>query len=389
MSILLGAAFLMATSAIGPGFLTQTAVFTEKLRASFAFPILLSIVISLIVQVNVWRILAVSRMHAQDVANEVLPGLGYFIAFLVAIGGLVFNIGNVGGAAMGLNVMAGIPITWGALISAAIAVALFLYKEMGRAMDQFTKILGFIMIALVLYTAFVTKPPVGTALKEAVLPSQIDWMIAITLIGGTVGGYITFSGAHRLLDAGISGPESVADVTRGATNGVIIAGIMRILVFLSVLGVVWAGHSLDPSNPPASAFRIGAGEIGYRIFGVILWAASVTSVVGASFTSISFLETLFATIRRNSRWWIIGFIVISTAVLATVGQPVTLLIFAGSVNGLILPLTLLSVLLAAYKKKVVGDYRHPLWLTITGYFVVAITFWMGLVSLGKIFTMFK
>ncbi len=31
---LLGAAFLMATSAIGPGFLTQTAQFTEIGRAS-------------------------------------------------------------------------------------------------------------------------------------------------------------------------------------------------------------------------------------------------------------------------------------------------------------------------------------------------------------------
>jgi len=382
LSILLGAAFLMATSSIGPGFLTQTAVFTARLKASFAFAILLSIIISLIVQLNVWRILAVSKMHAQDVANKVFPGLGYFIAFLVALGGLVFNIGNVAGAAMGLKVVIGIPIVWGAIISAAIGIMLFLYKEMGRAMDQFTKILGFIMIALVIYTVFVTKPPVGIAIKEAFMPSQIDWMVIITLIGGTVGGYITFSGAHRLLNAGIYGVEHIGDATRGATNGVLITAVMRILLFLAILGVVWAGHTLDPSNPPASAFKLGAGEIGYRIFGVILWAAGITSVVGASFTSISFLQTLFKSIQKNNRWWIIGFIVISTAVLITVGQPVTLLIFAGSVNGLILPLALLSILLAAHKKEVVGDYKHPIWLTIIGYVVVAITLWMGIVSLG-------
>lgn len=389
LSILLGAAFLMATSSIGPGFLTQTAVFTARLKASFAFAILLSIIISLIVQLNVWRILAVSKMHAQDVANKVFPGLGYFIAFLVALGGLVFNIGNVAGAAMGLRVVVGIPIVWGAIISAAIGIMLFLYKEIGRAMDQFTKILGCIMIALVIYTVFVTKPPVGIAIKEAFTPSQIDWMVIITLIGGTVGGYISFSGAHRLLNAGIYGVEHIGDATRGATNGVLITAVMRILLFLAILGVVWAGHTLDPSNPPASAFKLGAGEIGYRIFGVILWAAGITSVVGASFTSISFLQTLFKSIQKNNRWWIIGFIVISTAILITVGQPVTLLIFAGSVNGLILPLALLSILLAAHKKEVVGEYKHPIWLTIIGYVVVAITLWMGIVSLGRIFTMFK
>ena len=31
---MIGATFLMATSAVGPGFLTQTAVFTEQLLAS-------------------------------------------------------------------------------------------------------------------------------------------------------------------------------------------------------------------------------------------------------------------------------------------------------------------------------------------------------------------
>ena len=88
-SVLIGAAFLMATSAIGPGFLTQTAVFTDKLKAAFAFAILVSILIDIVVQMNIWRILGVSGKRAQDVANEVLPGLGYFLAFLVAFWALV------------------------------------------------------------------------------------------------------------------------------------------------------------------------------------------------------------------------------------------------------------------------------------------------------------
>ena len=74
-------------------------------------------------QLNIWRILGVSGKRAQDVANEVFPGLGYFIAVLVAIGGLVFNIGNVGGAAMGLNVICGIPLAPAAVISALCASA--------------------------------------------------------------------------------------------------------------------------------------------------------------------------------------------------------------------------------------------------------------------------
>ena len=36
----LGAAFLMATSSIGPGFMLQTAAFTNDLKADFAFAII-------------------------------------------------------------------------------------------------------------------------------------------------------------------------------------------------------------------------------------------------------------------------------------------------------------------------------------------------------------
>ena len=54
MSILLGAAFLMATSAIGPGFITQTTVFTERLKAAFAFAIVVSVLVDIVVQLNVW-----------------------------------------------------------------------------------------------------------------------------------------------------------------------------------------------------------------------------------------------------------------------------------------------------------------------------------------------
>src|SRR5204862_7003923 len=101
-SALDAAAFLMVMSVIGPGFLTQTAVFTERLGASFAFAILVSIIVDLVAQLNIWRVLAVSARRAQDVANEVLPGLGWLLAILVAIGGLAFNIGKFVGCSLSL-----------------------------------------------------------------------------------------------------------------------------------------------------------------------------------------------------------------------------------------------------------------------------------------------
>ncbi len=209
-SILLGAAFLMATSAIGPGFLTQTAKFTEEYLGNFGFVILVTILFTLVVQLNIWRIIGVSGMRGQDIANKVLPGLGYFVAALVALGGLAFNIGNVGGAALGFNVLFGLDVKIGALLGGAIGIVIFLFKEFGPIMDRVTRYLGILMIILVLYVAATSGPPVGEALARTVAPENFNALIfpIITLIGGTVGGYITFSGGHRLIDAGITGKET-------------------------------------------------------------------------------------------------------------------------------------------------------------------------------------
>lgn len=388
VSILLGAAFLMATSAIGPGFITQTTVFTERLKAAFAFAIVVSVLVDIVVQLNVWRILAVSGLRGQDVANRVLPGLGYFLAFAVALGGLAFNIGNVGGAALGFNVMLGMDQNTGAIVSAVIAIAIFLWRDLGRAMDRFTQVLGLVMLAMIAYVVVRTSPPAAESVREIVKPSVIDWTTILTLVGGTVGGYITFSGAHRIIDAGIVGTENLGRINRGSLNGILITGIMRFLLFMAVLGVVVTGVKLDPSNPAADAFRIAAGEVGYRIFGVILWSAAITSVVGCSYTSVSFLRTLFGFVERYYRYWIIGFILASTMVLTQVGRPVTLLVLAGSLNGMILPLSLASMLLAVHRRDIMGEYRHPVWLTVLGWVMVAFTAWMAwgaLHGLGKLF----
>lgn len=146
---LLGAAFLMVTSAIGPGFLTQTATFTGTQKASFGFVILVSIILAAIAQINIWRVLCVTGYRGQDVANKLLPGLGYFVAFMVALGGLVFNIGNVGGGALGFNVLLGLPNSVGCALAAIIAIAVFVVKNAKSAMDTLVKVLGGIMIVVI------------------------------------------------------------------------------------------------------------------------------------------------------------------------------------------------------------------------------------------------
>ena len=388
LSVLLGAAFLMATSAIGPGFMTQTAVFTKDMGATFGFVILASVIMSFVAQLNVWRVLAVSKMRGQDIANKVLPGLGYFITFLVCLGGLAFNIGNVGGAALGFQVLFDLDLKIAALVSGALGVIIFSFKSASKLMDKLTQILGAMMILLIGYVAFSTNPPVGTAVKETFIPSSINLIAIITLIGGTVGGYIMFSGGHRLIDAGIVGEENLPQVNKSAILGMSVATIVRIFLFLAVLGVVSLGNQLGAENPAADAFKIAARTVGYKIFGLVFLAAALTSIVGAAYTSVSFLKTFFKVVKDYENLFIIAFIVVSTLILIFLGKPAKLLVLAGSLNGLILPITLAITLIASKKQDIVGKYKHSNVLFFLGWIVVLVAAYIGVKSLSKLAELF-
>jgi len=391
---LTAAIFLMATSAIGPGFITQTATFTSALGAAFAFAIVVSILIDFVVQVNIWRIVTLTRMRASELANAAIPGAGYLLTALVVIGGLFFNIGNIGGTGLGLNALVGLDAKWGGAVSALLAIGIFLSRRAGIAFDRVIIIAGVVMIALTIYVAVISSPPIGEALRQTVFPDRVDFATITTIVGGTVGGYITYAGAHRLLDKGMVGPEHLSAVSRAALTGIAVTGVMRFVLFLAVLGVVHGGAAINLSggsaNPAAQAFEAAAGEAGLRIFGAILWAAAITSVIGAAYTSVSFLTVFKADLGERARSLItVGFIGLSLALYLVINTPpAKMLVFVGGLNGLILPIGLSIFLNAGWARSdLMGGHRYPRGLLGLGVLVCALTWYMGVKSVGPIFAL--
>jgi Mn2+/Fe2+ NRAMP family transporter len=209
-------------------------------------------------------------------------------------------------------------------------------------------------------------------------------------VGGTVGGYITYAGAHRLLDVGVQGRGNVAEITGASVTGVLVTGLMRVLLFLAVLGVVAAGVKLDAANPAASAFEAAAGQVGLRVFGVILWSAAITSVIGASYTSVSFFVGPTAGLARRRNLLVVTFIAASSAVYLLAGAaPVPLLIFAGAFNGLILPIGVAAMLWVALRRHDLMDgYRYPRGLALLGVAAWLLTIYLGWESLARLRQLF-
>jgi Mn2+/Fe2+ NRAMP family transporter len=371
-SAIIGAAFLMATSAVGPGFLTQTTVFTAKFGVDFGVVIAASLALDIIVQLVVWRLIVVSGLTANDIADRVLPGSGAALALAVCAGGLLFNCGNLAGAGLGIKSLtggnfdfaAGAPVQWGAAASALIAASLFLRRRFGGALDAFAQAMGGFMIAGMAFALASSEAPFGELLRQALSPGRFDSAATLTLVGGTVGGYITFAGGHRLLDAGFKGAGALGAASLSALAGISFAGILRILAFLAALGALATGASLDAENPAALAFRHALGETGERVFGFVLWAASMTSVVGATYASLTFARAYLSPARRFPRASAFAFIAASLGAFWIWGKPVGALVFAGLANSFVLPFSLALLLRAAFLPEIVGAYRLPPFLAL-------------------------
>ena len=382
----LGAAFLMANSSIGPGFLTQTSVYTEQLITSFGFVILVSILLDLGAQINIWRCITLSGMRAQEIANELLPGLGHLLSILVVLGGLAFNIGNIAGCGLALNILTGISFAKGAMISGFIAILIFWIQEIGKMLDVITKYLGIIKIGLTLIIVYAANPPILDAVHHTFVPEKISLLAIVTIVGGTVGGYITFSGAHRLIDAGITGPSQIPFVTKSASSGILISSFMRYILFLAAVGIVTKGIHLDQDNPAKTIFESAGGRWGLFIFGIVLWSAAISSVIGASYTSFSFVKHLKFKIIQNERAIISGFIIFTTLLFVFLGKPKELLLLAGLVNGLILPFALAIMLIASRRLPILKQYAYPYWIQISGWLVVIL---MGAMSVFALIEKFN
>ena len=333
--------------------------------------------------------LTVANKRGQDVGNMVLPGLGSLIAILIVIGGLAFNIGNIAGAGMGFNALLGLDTRIGAIIAGVLAIIIFSSKNGTKVMDVVTQLLGITLLVIIGIVMIKVQPPYQEAATKMIIPDDPMSLVMpiITIVGGSVGGYITFAGAHRLIEAGVTGEENLDFVSKSANIGIITAGIMRFLLFLAALGVITAGVTLSKDNPPATIFEYALGDVGLRIFGLVLLIAAITSVIGAAYTSASFLRSFHPIFDRYNNIVIIGFIIFSTMVFAFIGKPVVLLIVAGAFNGMIIPIILTAILIGSRKKSIVGDYHHPTWMIVFGYVAVIITLLASFISIREVISM--
>lgn len=389
----LGAAFLTATTSVGPGYLNNTVLYTEQFMGAMFLIVIVTGFFDIVAHQFVWPIVCHSGKRIPDLFNELRPGLGNVLVIVLFFVAFLGNMGNMGGIAMSIYMVTGIDIKICTLIAGVIALLIFFAKNIYAAIDKASIYLGALMILLCVYIMFRCQPPVTqmfSNLSDADYPAMVSPIIA--LVGGSAGAYLTLTGSHRLLDAGLTGPENRTLVRKSALIGSLVGLCMRTMLFLAAFGVLAAGNVItDRTAPAAEIFGLGAGVIGSYMFAVVLFAASVTSAIGNSYTAVSMLKTLKPVFEepKVEKRCLIAYIIVADIVMAFVGQPSTFLIVSGVINGFVLPAILIVMFLISRRPKIIGEGFHcPIYLKVFNAISMVFLSYAAIMAIPRLFDLF-
>jgi Mn2+/Fe2+ NRAMP family transporter len=121
-----------------------------------------------------------------------------------------------------------------------------------------------------------------------------------------------------------------------------------------------------------------------------VYDAPITSVIGASYTTVSFVTSRTKTSDRTRTALVVLFIAVSTVIYLSVGTaPAQLLVFAGAFNGLLLPIGIGVLLWVAWQRTdLLRGYRYPRPLLVVGGAAWLLTVYLAVRSCKPVLELF-
>jgi NRAMP (natural resistance-associated macrophage protein)-like metal ion transporter len=262
---------------------------------------------------------------------------------------------------------------------------------------RYVPYLRWLCLSLFAYVAvaFVVRMPWGDVLKAAFVPS-FGWsaasvMAIAAIFGTTISPYLFFWQAseeveEQQLDAGESplkdAPEQSGDqlgrMTTDTWFGMAVSNLVGFFVILTAAAVFHANGitNIQTTSQAAEALRPVAGRFAYLLFGL--------GIIGTGLLAVPVLAGSSAYAVGEARRWSIGlekpprraplfYATLAISVFAGVLlnlvriDPIKALFWSAVVNGVSSAPIMITIMLLASRRKVMGEFRLPLRLRILGW----------------------
>jgi manganese transport protein len=370
----LGPAFVAAVAYIDPGNFATNIAGGAKYGYLLLWVVLAANLIAMLVQTQSAKLGIATGSNLAELCRETFSrrvSIGLWLQAEVVA--MATDIAEVVGAALGLNLLFGIPLFPAGLIAGAGAFAILALQQMGfrRLEAGITALVGVVVASFVI-ELFHAKPDAGEVAKHLVLPGfsgTESILLATGIIGATVMPHVVY--LHSALtqkrivgrdDAEkkrILGFEKVDVVIALSLAGLVNLSMMIVAAALFHAGGLTGIDSIEGAFEGLETLVSGNAA---TIFGVALLASGFAS---SSVGTMAGQVVMQGFIRRSIPLFLRRSLTLAPAlvVLAVGFNPTDALVLSQVVLSFGIPFALVPLLMLARRRDIMGALANPGWLT--------------------------
>ena len=385
---------IIAAAFIGPGTVTVCTLAGVKFGYALLWAMLVSVVVTIILQLMVVRIGVVAQKDVSDVIkteiknpifNVILIGL---VLIAIFMGNAAYEAGNISGGILGLETLFGkLEWTMGNFTlngySLLIGLIAFIILRIGdyRFLERFFVTLVLLMSISFLLTAILTKPDILEMLKGMIIPTVTSENILtiIALVGTTVVPYNLFLHSSLVKEKWKSASELSL-----AKSDTVVAILIGGLVSISIIISAAANQSIEVLNAVdlAESLKPLYGNLAKYLLSIGLFAAGITSAITAPLAAAYVVRGCLGwkTDRKDKRFkWVWGIVLLLGVVFSTIGfKPIEIIKFAQIANGLLLPIIAGILLWMVNQKPILKDHVNSKLQNVIGFVIVLFALFLGI-----------
>lgn len=392
----LGPGLLVSAAFIGPGTVTTASVAGADFGFALLWVLVFSILATILLQEMSARLGLVTRQGLGNALrttfqNPVLSALAVLLVLAaIFVGTSAFQVGNVSGAALALESLAGADQAVWSVSVGALAIVLLAIGAY-RILERILILLVAVMAVVFVVTAVMVGPNLGELLQGIFVPSLPSGatITAIALIGTTVVPYNLFLHASAVKEKwGESVPigEALSQSRVDTSLSITLGGIVTLAIVSTAAAAFFAaGREIEDAATMAEQLEPLLGPAAKYFFGIGLLAAGVTSSITAPLAA-AYATTAglgWSTDLRSWRFravWLV--VILFGTTLAALGQePVQAILFAQATNGILLPVVAIFLLFVMNRSDLLGEHRNRTAGNIAGVVVVLVASGLGVFQL--------
>ena len=352
-----------------------------------------SFIVLLVVQEMNARMGIVTGKGLSDLIRE---NAGIKITFLIFIGLLFANIGNtttefagVAGSMeiFGISKYISVPLV-------AIVVWILVVKGTYQIAERIFLIFSLSLLTYVV-SALMSKPQWGE-IGSAIIHPQVEintqsLAMVIALIGTTIAPWMQFYMQSTVIEKGLKMKNfkyTFIDIVVGCIVTVVVAFFIMVACGSTLHP---NGIQINEAKDAAIALKPLAGKLASHVFAFGLFVASIFSATILPLATAFFVSEAFGFEAGIDKKWdeakefytlYTGILVISAIIILIPNAPLILIsIWSQVINGILLPVVLVSMIILINNRKIMGDYVNKTYQNIIGWGAVIILTGLSLLLL--------